>query len=80
MEWLLIILTIRLASNLRRETLATVGNERMKLVRDAKQGQRQAQTLSNFETCKTRTTAIFNYHATHTRFAAHLFPVVLLLR
>jgi hypothetical protein len=34
MEWLLIIMAIRLPSNPRRETFATSGEENMKLVRD----------------------------------------------
>ena len=35
-EWLLVIMAIRLASNLRRETFATAGKKDMKLVRDFK--------------------------------------------
>ena len=58
MEWLLIIMAIRLASNLRRETFATAGKKDMKLVRDAGESQRQAQKLRPFETCETRKKAI----------------------
>jgi hypothetical protein len=49
MEWLLIIMAIRLASNLRRETFATAGKKDMKLVRES---QRQAQKLRHLRHAK----------------------------
>jgi hypothetical protein len=53
MEWLLIIMAIRLPSNLRRETFATSGEEKMKLVTDPKAKPAPSTEAALLETCQT---------------------------
>jgi hypothetical protein len=58
MEWLLIIMAIRLTSNLRRETFATAGKERHE-TRQRFEGEPAPSTKATpLDTCETRKKAI----------------------